>query len=216
MGEVFMGEEAPPGAERSFRVHAEGYTDLARVDVLRDGQVVHAVEPDLGLPAGWVRVPLRVEWGAADGTTVWDGALDLAGGARVLRTPFWSPEVVAVSDTSVAWRATTRSFGEPYGSQRGGVELTLVGPADATARVTVGPRRARLTLGGLLDRRGHEVPGGPGRLRLQPGTGGLTSLGTQVLDVAWTDPAPGDGFYYARVVQVDGEMAWSSPIWARS
>jgi hypothetical protein len=26
-------------------------------------------------------------------------------------------------------------------------------------------------------------------------------------------PAPGTSFYYARLVQVDGQMAWSSPIW---
>jgi hypothetical protein len=216
MGEVFMGEAAPPGAERSFTVHAEGYADLARVEVVRDGQVVHSLQPDLGLPEGWVAVPLRVEWGQAEETTRWDGTLQLAAGARVLRTPYWSPEIVAVDDAAVAWRCTTRSFGEPYGSQRGGVELTVVGPPDAVATVAVGPRRASHCLAALLDPAGHEVPGGPGRLRLQPGTGGLPGLGTQVADLAWTDrsiPRADGSFYYARVIQVDGEMAWSSPIW---
>ncbi len=214
MGEVFMGEEAPPGTPRSFTVHAEGYAELARVDIVRDGEVVHSLQPNLGLPGGWVRVPLRVEWGRAEGTTEWAGVLRLSGGARVLRTPYWSPEIVAVDHTTVAWQATTHSFGEPYGSQRGGVEVTLIGPPDGVAGVTVGARRASRTLAALLDPGGHDVPGGPGRLRLQPGTGGLTGLGTRTADVAWTDADTRPRFYYARVVQVDGEMAWSSPIWA--
>ena len=31
----------------------------------------------------------------------------------------------------------------------------------------------------------------------------------------WTDPAPkaGTHYYYVRVVQEDGELAWGSPLW---
>ena len=31
----------------------------------------------------------------------------------------------------------------------------------------------------------------------------------------WTDPQPQDGthYYYIRVLQTDGEIAWASPIW---
>ena len=28
-------------------------------------------------------------------------------------------------------------------------------------------------------------------------------------------PAPGENYYYVRVIQTDGELAWSSPIWVR-
>jgi hypothetical protein len=55
-----------------------------------------------------------------------------------------------------------------------------------------------------------------GHLRLQPGIGGLTGLGVRSVDLSWTDPEPPverTAFYYARVFLVDGEMAWSSPIW---
>jgi hypothetical protein len=35
----------------------------------------------------------------------------------------------------------------------------------------------------------------------------------------WDDPAPVKGakasYYYVRVVQKDGQMAWSSPIWVQ-
>ena len=49
--------------------------------------------------------------------------------------------------------------------------------------------------------------------RIQPGVGGLTSLGSTSVDVEWTDDSRQAAFYYVRVYLVDGEMAWSSPIW---
>ena len=34
--------------------------------------------------------------------------------------------------------------------------------------------------------------------------------------VAWTDPEPAGGvhYYYVRVRQADGELAWASPLWS--
>ena len=29
------------------------------------------------------------------------------------------------------------------------------------------------------------------------------------------NPSPGESYYYVRVLQDDGQMAWSSPIWVR-
>jgi hypothetical protein len=137
-------------------------------------------------------------------------------GGTIVQTPYWSPEIVHVGETEVAWTCTAASFGEPYGSQRGGVELTVVGPPDAKVWLTVGDLVHGSTLADLRERPVQEVPGGPGHLRLQPGIGALVGLGTTSLDLTWTDPDPvedGSAFYYVRVFQVDGEMAWSSPIW---
>jgi hypothetical protein len=210
-GDVFMGEVAPASTPRAFRVHAEGYGELARLDIVRDGQVAHSVLPTLDVPDGWLTVRTRIEWGESEETTTWDGTLRIAGG-RVVATPYWSPEVIAADETSVAWRATTYSFGEPYGAQRGAVELTLVGPPDAVVSVSLAGRDAQIPLG-RLDGRTQELRGAPGRVRLQPAIGGLIGLGRSSLDLEWTDPAPTEGgFYYVRIIQTDGEMAWSSPI----
>jgi hypothetical protein len=111
---------------------------------------------------------------------------------------------------------TTYSYGEPYGSQRGGVELTIVGPPDAIVSVVVGESTLEVALGKLALLPAHDVPVPYGHLRLQPGIGGLTGLGVRSVDLSWTDPEPPverTAFYYARVFLVDGEMAWSSPIW---
>ena len=64
----------------------------------------------------------------------------------------------------------------------------------------------------------------PGELTLQTAVGALLGLGVRALDVQFEEgdfddgdfdgePSPGPTFYYARAFQVDGELAWSSPIW---
>jgi hypothetical protein len=212
MGEAFLGEEVVTDGPRQLTIHAQGYTDLARVDIVRNGDVVFATRPALDLPDSWVVVPLRLEWGASHDTTVWDGTLRVTGG-QVVRTPFWSPEITRATDTEVAWANTTKSFGEPYGAQRGGIELTIAGPPDAGVSVTLPGRTLEVTLADLVAEPVQELPGAAGVFRLQPGVGGLSSLGASAIDLTWTDPDDTPAFYYVRVFQIDGEMAWSSPIW---
>lgn len=237
LDEHLLGSELtlPPDAPRTYRVHAQAYAPIARLDLIRDGQVVHSVRGSGGeLPTGWVRADVRVEWGEADVTTTWDGRLTVSGGARIVVPEFVGPEVDSISHKSVRWSHRTFSFGEPYGAQRGCVELSVVGPRDAGVRVRVNGRDVSGSLGRLVDRlaRGDieldlpddDVTHAPGRqvseetggrLRLQPSVGALESLGVTSLDVAWTDDAPprATSFLYARLVLVDGEMAWTSPIW---
>ncbi len=216
-GDVFMGEEAPPGTERTFTIHGRGYTDVARVDVVRNGVVVHAVAPSPSRPDGWIEVPLRLEWGESPVPATWDGRLTVEGG-QVVPTPYWSPEVCAVGVHTVAWQARTHSFGEPYGAQRGGIELTVVGAPEALVTVEVRGVTERMPLAALsrsaLPESGrHDLVMPTGTFALQSGIGGLTSLGSDRLDVTWHDDSLAAAFYYARVFLVDGEMAWSSPIW---
>ncbi|MGB7449142.1 MAG: DUF3604 domain-containing protein [Ornithinimicrobium sp.] len=223
-GEAFMGEEADIHGERKLHIRAEGYADLARLEVVRNGWLVHEVSPAVA-GEGEDALGLRIEWGAAQGVAVWDGTLTIEEG-RVLSTPWWSPEVTEVSPSSVSWQNSTHSFGEPYGAQRGAVELTLVGPPSALVEVTIGPRRLRTTLaairvafdgGQTLDIAGP--PDADGAVCLQRSVGGLTTLGSREIETTWTEDASagqvpvGTSFYYVRAYLVDGEMAWSSPIW---
>jgi len=80
-----------------------------------------------------------------------------------------------------------------------------------TARAGDALLQARL--GTLASGSPVSTPCGRGSLALQPGTGGLTSLGTKQTRLEWTDPLSEPAWYYARAFVVDGEMAWSSPIW---
>jgi hypothetical protein len=217
-----MGDEIDwPGA-RPLTVHARGYTELARIDILRDGRIVHMVRGEPSLAPGHRRVDLRVEWGQADTTTSWDGRLSVAGGRLVLPDHV-GPEVVAMDSDGVQWRHVTHSFGEPYGAQRGGVEVSVCGPDDAQVIVDCAGRSFRIGLAELAERLASgpfvpaDEPGRPGRLALQPAVGALLGLGARALDVSFRDDEPltDTAFYYARAFQVDGELAWSSPLWVR-
>ncbi len=212
MGDTFLGEEVVTDGPRKFTVHAQGYTDIARVDIVRNGEVVYATDPQLHLPDGWISLPIRLEWGGSHETTAWDGVLRVESG-EIVQTPFWSPDITVVNDREVAWANTTKSFGELYGAQRGGIELTVMGPPDAVVSVTLSGRHLDVTLVELQAKPYQELPRSPGVFRIQPGIGGLSSLDASTIDITWADHSNAPAFYYVRVFQIDGEMAWSSPIW---
>lgn len=212
IGDTFMGGETVLSGPVELTAAVRGYGELARIDVVRNGVVVHSELPDLSLPEGWLTVPLRLEWGHSPVTTDWSGSLSVTDG-EVVQTPFWSTEVTSAERSTVTWSATTKSLGSIYGHQRGGVEMTLVGPPHATAEVVVAGGSLSVRLDTLAGSVIHVPLEGPGQMRLQPGTGGLVGLGTRERSFTWTDTSEQAAFYYIRVHQTDGEMAWSSPIW---
>lgn len=214
LNDSFMGTEAEACASASIAAYARGYREIARADLVRNGEVVRSWAADLDLAPGRIAVPLRVEW--ANGSarrSDWSGRLVVRGG-EILDTEFWSPEIVSVEQQAVEWVASTRNFRSQYGSQRGGVELTVVGPPGAELEVRSGPFAGTVGLGDLRAARRVELGrSDAGVLGLQLGTGGLTSLGTEELRVSFEDTVVERSWYYLRVVLVDGEMAWSSPVW---
>ena len=73
-----MGSDVEWAGPRAVARARPGYTELARVDILRDGEVVHVLRGEPELPPGHRRVDLRVEWGKAATTTRWDGRLTVS------------------------------------------------------------------------------------------------------------------------------------------
>ena len=216
IGKTFMGGEttlSDQGGTVELSVHARAYSEVARVEVVKNGVVVDEIAPDLGLPDGWVNARIRVEWGWGPGTTDWTGALTVDGGV-VVRTEFWSPEVTDFEESRVHWEAVTTSFGDPYGHQRGGVDLTVAGPPDALVRVETRAGRIVSRLRTILERGVVDgIVRGEGTLRIQPGVGALVGLGASQGDITHVDDSGEPGWFVARVILTDGEMAWSSPIW---
>jgi hypothetical protein len=212
-GDAFMGSETTVDGPVELSAYVRGYTELARIDVVRDGRTVHSVLPEPDLPPRWDAVRLRLEWGRGHATVAWDGTLTVDGG-EVQQTAYWSPEVTAADRHHVSWTDTTKTFGEPYGAQRGGIELTLLGPPEAMVDIHTGHGRLTAPLatfaGGVT-----EMPlDCPGHFTAKPGTGGLAGLGSSEHRLTWTDTVTEPTWYYLRAFQIDGEMAWSSPIWA--
>ncbi|MCW7945162.1 hypothetical protein AAW14_24905 [Streptomyces hygroscopicus] len=212
IGDTFMGGETRTSGPVELEAYVRGYGEIARIDVVRGGETVHVLAPDPQLPAGWTSASLRLEWGRGHSTTDWSGSLAIEGG-KVLQTPYWSPEITEAGEQSVSWSAMTKSFGEPYGAQRGGIELTLLGPDDAVVRVKTAHGELTTTLGKVRGTAVELPVDVDGRFHLQPGVGGLTGLGGGEQRLRWTDQIDRPTWYYIRAYQTDGEMAWSSPIW---
>lgn len=216
---TFMGGVAAPSSHPTLAVRAQAYGELARVEVVTPAGVVRRAAREPEIPPGQVAVPLRVEWSTGETShTDWSGRLRVEGGT-VLATRYWSPEIVDVTADGIAWKAETRNFRSQYGAQRGGVELTVIGPPDAVVRVDTAAGAGAVRLGDLA----APTPVGAGRvelargeqgtLMLQRGTGGLLGLGTDAMATSWELDVTEPTWVYVRVILEDGEMAWSSPIW---
>jgi hypothetical protein len=214
LNDCFMGTEARPSPDATIAVSALGYRDVARLDIVRNGLVVHSLGPPLELGPHEVAVPVRIEWLAGEAShTDWSGHLDIAGG-RILETAYWSPEIVDVGRGRISWVAETRNFRSQYGAQRGGVEVTLIGSPASAVRVTTAAGSGSATLGELSRSPRVELSrSAAGTLALQHATGGLASLGSGQAAVTFEEKVLTPSWYYARVTLEDGEMAWSSPVW---
>lgn len=213
-GDLFMGECGRSALPVRLMVSAAAYTDLARIDIVRNGECVWTVTPPSRFPRTWDMANVRVEWlnASAEAAVDWSGRLHVQEGE--VRVPqFVDPAVESITQGEVRWRETTPGFGPLYGAMRGGIEVTLAGPAGAMVTVETGPGSLRVPLRDLSAgrRSSTSVPGG--ELAIGPATGSLTSLGYQSAELTHEDRPAGASWYYARAILVDGEMAWTSPIW---
>ncbi len=192
-------------------VEVAGTAPLESVEIRRGLEVVHS-EP---LSTGRDRRRVRIVWGGAalrgrGRHVVWDGKMAVAG-ARILDVAafaFDNPgEGVTTWDAGhVAWTSVTCG-------DHDGIVLTLDDPEHASLtftcpRHTFSFRPSELTGGAIR----HEL-GGVGRFvaaDLAP-----QSAGPEQVAFRFTDHGAraGEHPYYVRVVQADGHMAWSSPIY---
>ncbi len=227
VGPATMGQElslsALPGDAPALTFGGSGLTELSVVELVRDGVVVATSPPPMSARGpGGIVVPLDLQVVSHRG-----GAREVAGsvtvhGPAVLRATDWvAPEVTSLNPTSMSWSTTVPEW---YGKRQRppatvNLGFTLDGDPNAEISIAAGSCLIRATLGELkqelADRescRGVSADGWD--LRIRRGAGGLIGLGSPT----WTGRAPAEvlrsnSWYYVRVLQVDGEIAWSSPVW---
>ena len=231
-GSGTMGDVLPAAARRELVCRVQALGELDYVRVFRNGRPVHDVlppPPRADDPAWTVR--LDFGWGAMTGgeVTGWrirvrvDGALVagihpcFAGGAGSVEK---LNRVAAASDGAVELEAyTSRRNSRPTS----GLALRLEGGAAARVEVEAEADwdgrpcgcRVGARLGELLARDEwaavSETFSAP-RLRL----GRAHGCSETDVDLHWTDPEPGgDDWYLVKVLQANGQAAWSSPVWFR-
>ncbi len=193
----------------------EGIAELSVVQLVRDGEVV-ASSPG-PVPTRPAHAVLRLDLQVishAGATRDLTGLVTVGRGAELVATDWYPPEVTSATPTHLTWAT---SLPEWYGKRQRPPStvtfgVTLEGDAKADLTIAAGGCQVSGRLADFTTARESIVDGIA--VRARPGTGGLTGLGTQ----SWTGQAPAEvlrpnSWYYVRVIQVDGETAWSSPVW---
>ncbi len=211
---AMMGDIVQAGKrEFRLRVRGEGTGDIQEVEVRNGMDTLHVHRPstDQGLVS---RVKILWEGAEVRGRarkTVWDGRLRIAGNRidEVVAVNFWNADRQPrrEGETGVCWQSITT--GGSAGlilrlKHRNEGELT-VETAQGTLRCNLhelNPEGRGLELGGL----GKKLS-----VKALPDEGQLSPAFRFTLPL--TDLRPGDNPVYVRIVQVDGHMAWSSPLY---
>jgi hypothetical protein len=221
-----MGEECACAAPPALHVKVRGAADLAEVVVFRDSRVLFA----LGRPAasrdGTIELSLRLDL-KLNPKSGGDWTLELAapgcelerrGGSKAFHRqhpnppyPKWRPDDASAS---FIWPGTfdPDEVDHQY-------RLNVRGRSDAKVTLKWDEQTREMALAELLERRIEGVtPRGPFEITAtEPPDAQIDlshGLAVREVEHEWTDPSAGPGahWYYARAIQADGEMVWSSPI----
>ncbi|MDP2859499.1 MAG: DUF3604 domain-containing protein [Bacillota bacterium] len=210
LGEHLMGEEVTITGMPRFTVRVSGTSGIYECELKRGLETAFVLGPESR------RRPdrIRVAWGGArlrsrDRHSRWDGGLDIQGGTILGAEGFafdapWKG-IYHWDQTSVKWRSSTAGDID-------GVFIDLDAPDEAVLRFDTPTARFEVTLGEI---RRKDVLVDAGLLD-QHVSVSTAHLDPDPLDLELsfedTDPPSGTTPYYVKVLQDDGEMAWSSPI----
>ena len=206
-----MGSELRRAGAPELAAEVLGTAPLETVEVLRGAEVVYRHPLAKVLPGE--RPLLKLTWEGARTRyrrrpTIWHGSLRLSAG-RILDVAEFAIDqphegIVSRSDRELTWLSSTA--GDPDG-----LFLDIDAPPEAVLQFEAGPARFGFRLGDLRERLVIEA-GGEG----QRVTAEWVRRGERPLETRFTfrDPAPPDDdcAYWLRVIQRDGAMAWSSPV----
>jgi hypothetical protein len=209
MGDAWVGGPTP-----SIRVQAAGTKPLASIDIMRNHDLAYS--HSLFEAKHFRRDRVRLEWGGArlkgrGRHTDWSGQATIVGGTigRATAYAFDHPKqgIASVDGQRIGWTSTTSG-------DHDGVILDLenAGPG-TTIHFQTALIDEKFTLEQLQEGPIRRECGGVGQYALF----GLHPVvpGPLAIDFTWQDPEPqpGRNAYWVRVVQEDGETAWSSPLY---
>ncbi|MEA3407329.1 MAG: DUF3604 domain-containing protein [Chloroflexota bacterium] len=226
-----MGTEYRTHSAPSISASVIGTAPLESVELFRGLDKVYDHPLELGMASNRV----RILWEGASGPmsysgVAWDGSLKVAGGSIELleKIRFDSPRshIHDLTGDGLCWHSVACGYGsglilEVDGSEeaelRLALSLTLISRAVYGGRMSYAPAENI----SFAFRMG-DLASGPKEIEIGPLNRKVTvSLapdpnGSRSAEFSFTDPAPLPGInpYWLRVVQTDGEMAWSSPLFA--
>ncbi len=229
-----MGSELPAAAgqgERRLRVRVRGKDEIDRIEVVRNGRVIHRCFP-VDAPLDEARRCLvRVEygWGPWAGLSLervcdWQLSLAVAGGRILSATPCFGTgpfdedrrdRVLERSETACRWQSFTGRKAAFLDAPGKAMIFELEAHGDTQVRLDIeapARRSVRRSLLELAQENVVEFTGGfPAESVLvhRPVLPEHYEAQFELADRG----GPAADYYYVRVAQSNGQLAWSSPIW---
>ena len=196
-----MGEEYTTENPPEITGEVIGTEELSNIDIFKNGEVIYshpAPESENNLTC------IHLEW--AEIPESWKGTLRLSRG-RFLPPP-QSRGQEMVKNNEYQWFSGTP--GE-WSFRR---DLIAECPPEAFLTLELPGLRKKFPLRKIVEEE-IIIDLDPGKILLAKGDVPTRSLGTTRAQFEFTDKdfKPGTSWYYLRAIQMNGEMAWSSPIW---
>ena len=227
MGDIVVCEETH---DRHIACHVAGTMPVMKVELFRNNVVIATHTPSLA-----VRDTLRLSWTDSWGSRRVDdsettGTIALESGSldvvETLHEYHRTDRIAPVGDGTLSYRTNGYS-----GITRGAILAVTADDADPDLRfaihdvhldtvlldetlvVPLAERQTVVTLplGDQLLRPCFTRE--PVRPEFTLEADWIDTAWPKVIDVEWTDAESDGAFYYVRVEQIDGNLAWSSPIW---
>ena len=232
----FRINDQPMGSElvadrRELLIEVEGENGLDQIDIIKNGRLWKRETRMLAENTIAPRAKVRVEWGwGGMEVTEWRGELNVADGRIVGHTPNFGPPapsyVERVDDSQCQWVSHTAGA-PPDGALkklylRHSKEATdqivfeIEGGPDTVVDLRLNGHQLRYSLADLAKGSQAEVVEGDrsmgGRkVKIHQAVG--EARYTAAYHITDTAPERDEDYYYVRVTQENGQMAWSSPIW---
>lgn len=208
-----MGDAWEGTKPSEIRVQTAGTKPIEKIEIVRNHDVIYSY-PLFG-KEDYTLNRIRIEWGGArvkgrGRHSSWNGNITIEGGTIKNADTFafdHPKQGITYKDSNhVVWESTTSG-------DHDGMILELEGAENTIIHFNSDQGKKSVSLKELKKGSIRQECGGVGQyfqLSLQPIVSGPLSV-----DFDWIDnnPLPGRNAYWVRLVQEDGEMAWSSPLY---
>jgi hypothetical protein len=231
-----MGAEVPYAAEREIDVRVEGQDPVEMVELLRNGRVIQRHFPEdhrtgpLRLP-GRAKCRIRYGWGpwgqlALDRICEWDLSIRIQGGTFerasgcFQHAPFGEAlrdKLTMISPTELRLQSPTTRPGGYREDPTKAIVIDLEGRPEAELVVELRQPVAQTVVAKLRDLVENNVVTITGRFPSESFIiERLVGPSESNARIRWQDRRPRGAaadYYYVRARQLNGHVAWASPIW---
>ncbi|WP_257347386.1 DUF3604 domain-containing protein [Pseudalkalibacillus decolorationis] len=208
MGDIWTDNDSPV-----INIQAAGTKPIEKLEIIRNQDVVYS--HPIFQQEDFIPERIRVEWGGASikgrgRETDWNGLLSIENGqikdAQTFAFDHSKQGIRSQNQHALTWESTTSG-------DHDGLILDLDTCGNTIINFETKFGKDRIEIRDLLQGPIRKECGGVDQyylFSLQP-----KKSGPMTMDINWKDPHPLEGrnAYWIRLVQEDGEMAWSSPLY---